>query len=189
MPGLRVVRPADANETAAAWRVAVDSDGPTALILSRQDLPVLDGTAELAAEGVGRGAYVLEPRGEVSSEPDLVLIGTGSEVQHCSGAAALLATEGVNARVVSFPSWDLFSAQEAGYRDRVLPPGVPRLAVEAGASFGWERYADATVCIDRFGASAPGSVNMEEFGFTADNVAARARQLLVRANAKQQGAK
>ncbi len=133
MPGLRVIRPADANETAAAWRVAVDSDGPTALILSRQDLPVLDGTAELAAEGVGRGAYVLEPRGAVPSEPDLVLIGTGSEVQHCTGAAALLAADGVNARVVSFPSWDLFSEQEAGYRDRVLPPGIPRLAVEAGA--------------------------------------------------------
>jgi transketolase len=188
MPGLRVIRPADANETAAAWRVAVDSDGPTALILSRQDLPVLDGTGELAAEGVPRGAYVLEPRGEVPGEPDLVLIGTGSEVQHCTGAAALLATDGVNSRVVSFPSWDLFSEQEAGYRDRVLPPGVPRLAVEAGASFGWERYADATVCIDRFGASAPGSVNMEKFGFTADNVAARARQLLHRANAKEQEA-
>ena len=107
-----------------------------------------------------------------------MLIGTGSEVQLCLGAAKLLAPEGVKARVVSFPSWELFAEQAAGYRDAVLSPGVPRLAVEAASSFGWERYADATVTIDRFGASAPGSVNMEKCGFTADNVAARARDLL-----------
>ena len=178
MPGLRVIRPADGNETAAAWRIAVDSSGPTALVLTRQDVPVLAETVALASEGVAHGAYVLEagaPPGEV---PDLVLIGTGSEVQLCLGAAKLLAPEGVKARVVSFPSWELFAEQAAGYRDAVLSPGVPRLAVEAASSFGWERYADATVTIDRFGASAPGSVNMEKFGFTADNVAARARDLL-----------
>ena len=171
MPGLRVIRPADANETAAAWRIAVDRDGPTALVLTRQEIPVLDETASLASEGVVRGAYVLRPGREAALAPDIVLIGTGSEVQHCLGAAGLLEGEGVLARVVSFPSWELFAEQEPGYRDEVLPPGVPRLAVEAGSSFGWERYADATVAIDRFGASAPGSVNMEKFGFTADNVA------------------
>jgi len=131
----------------------------------------------LAAEGVGRGAYVLVPGGD-GAAPDVVLIGTGSEVQHCLGAARLLEFEGIVARVVSFPSWDLFAAQDASYHGEVLPPGVPRLAVEAAASFGWERYADATVSIDHFGASAPGAVNMEKFGFTADHVAERARELL-----------
>jgi transketolase len=178
MPGLRVIRPADANETAAAWRIAVDSDGPTALILSRQDLPVLAETSVLAAEGVGHGAYVLLSGRDASAPPDIVLIGTGSEVQLCLGAARLLEPEGIVARVVSFPSWDLFAAEQTGYRDDVLPPGILRLAVEAAASFGWERYADATVTIDRFGASAPGSVNMEKFGFTADHVAQKARELL-----------
>jgi transketolase len=178
MPGLRVIRPADANETAAAWRIAVDYDGPTALLLTRQDLPVLAETSALAAEGVGHGAYVLVPGRDNGTAPDVVLIGTGSEVQCCLGAARLLEPEGIAARVVSFPSWDLFAEQQAGYRDDVLPSGVLRLAVEAAASFGWERYADATVAIDRFGASAPGPVNMERFGFTADHVAQKARELL-----------
>ena len=141
MPGMRVIRPADANETAAAWRIAVDSDGPTALVLSRQDLPVLAETGALAPEGVGFGALVLVAGREPGAAPDIVLIGTGSEVQVCLGAARLLEPEGIVARVVSFPSWELFAAQEAGYRDAVLPPGVLRLAVEAAASFGWERYA------------------------------------------------
>ena len=178
MPGLRVIRPADANETAAAWRIAVDYDGPTALLLSRQDLPVLAETSGLAAEGVGHGAYVLVPGRDDSTAPDIVLIGTGSEVQYCLGAARLLEPEGIVARVVSFPSWDLFAEQQAAYRDDVLPSAILRLAVEAAASFGWERYADATVAIDRFGASAPGPVNMEKFGFTADHVAQKARELL-----------
>ncbi len=178
MPGLRLIRPADANETAAAWKIAVDSPGPTALVLSRQDLPVLAETSGPAAVGVPRGAYVLVPGRGDGAVPDIVLIGTGSEVQHCLGAAVLLEADGLAARVVSFPSWDLFAAQDAAYRDAVLPPGAPRLAVEAAASFGWERYADATVSIDRFGASAPGAVNMEKFGFSAENVAKRARELL-----------
>jgi transketolase len=176
MPGLRLIRPADANECAAAWRVAVDSDGPTALVLTRQDIPVLEGTAALSAEGVARGAYVLSaPAG---GAPDIVLVGTGSEVQHCVAAAALLATDGIRARVVSFPCWDLFERQDASYRHGVLTPGIPCLAVEAAASFGWDRYAQATVTIDRFGASAPGTKNMEEFGFTGAHVAERARLLL-----------
>jgi transketolase len=176
MPGLRLIRPADANECAAAWRIAVESSGPTALILTRQDLPVLERTAELAAGGVSRGAYVLSEPG--SGMPQIVLVGTGSETQHCVTAAELLKVDGVAARVVSFPSWDLFEEQDASYRSEVMAVGVPRLGVEAAASFGWDRYVDATVTIDRFGASAAGSKNMQEFGFTGENVAARARELL-----------
>ncbi|MDA8342583.1 MAG: transketolase [Actinomycetota bacterium] len=175
MPGLRLLRPADANETAQAWRIAVEADGPVALVLSRQKLPVLAGTAELAAEGVPRGAYVLAGAGET---PDVVLVGTGSEVALCLAARDLLATGGIAARVVSFPSWDLFAGQAGAYRDAVLPPGVPRLAVEAGTSFGWERYADDSISIDRFGASAPGAEVMAHLGFTADHVASRARALV-----------
>ncbi len=176
MPDLRVIRPADANETAQAWRIAVDSDGPTALILSRQELPVLAETVALADPGVSRGAYVLrEPEGGAAQ---VVLIGTGSEVQLCLAAADRLADEGVRARVVSFPSWDLFATQPEGYRYQVLPEGLPRLAVEAASPFGWERYADATVAIDHFGASAPGEVAMEEFGFTPEHVAAEAAALV-----------
>jgi len=175
MPQLRVIRPADANETVHAYRVAVDSDGPTALILTRQGVPVLEGTAPFA--GLSKGAYVL---GDTEGDPSIVLVGTGSEVQHCVGAAAQLTEEGVAARVVSMPSWDLFEDQDEAYRRSVLPPGVPVLAVEAASPFGWDRYADATVCLDHFGASAPGGVNMEKFGFTADNVAAHARSLLAK---------
>jgi transketolase len=178
MPNLRVIRPADANETAQAWRIAIDSGGPTGLILSRQELPVLAETSGGAAAGVERGAYVL--REAPGGSPQVVLVGTGSEVQLCLAAAELLAPEGINARVVSFPSWDLFATQTERYRSEVLPPGVPRLAVEAASSFGWERYADATVSIDHFGASAPGEVVMEEFGFTPRHVADEATALLAR---------
>ena len=175
MPQLRVIRPADANETAHAFRIAVDSKGPTGLILTRQAIPVLRGTAE-SFEGVQRGAYVLQdPNG---AAPRVVLIGTGSEVSVCIDAAELLAEEGVPARVVSFPSWDLFALQDQRYRDEVLPPGVPKLAVEAAASFGWAQWADASVSIDHFGASAPGAKVLEEFGFTGRNVADAARALL-----------
>lgn len=174
MPGLRVVRPADANECAQAWRDAVDAHGPTALILTRQGLPVMAETAEFAAEGLPRGAYVLSG----ATDPDIVLVGTGSEVHLCVEAAAALSSDGVAAQVVSMPCWEDFSDQDDAYRESVLPPGVPVLAVEAGCSFGWERWADATVTIDRFGASAPGPVLMEKLGFTAGNVVARARALL-----------
>ncbi len=116
-----------------------------------------------------------QPEGD---EPRVVLIGTGSEVHVCLGAAELLASTGVAARVVSFPSWDLFALQADDYRNQVLPAGIPRLAVEAASSFGWERYADATVCIDHFGASAPGEVNLEEFGFTPEHVATEATALI-----------
>jgi transketolase len=180
MPGLRLIRPADANETAHAWRIAVDSDGPTGLLLTRQDVPVLAGT-DNAYEGVRRGGYVLRPS---AGRPDVVLVGTGSEVQLCLAAAELLdgGTGGVrlSATVVSLPSWELFALQDDAYRRQVLPPGVPTLAVEAGASFGWERYADDSLSIDHFGASAPGAVVLEHFGYTAANVAARARALVER---------
>jgi transketolase len=179
MPGLSIVRPADANETAQAWRLAVEADGPVGLVLTRQDIPVLAETAGGAAEGVARGAYVLV---DSDGPPDIVLVGTGSEVQHCLAAASTLAGSGVRARVVSFPSWDRFEQQGDDYRAGVLPPGVPVLSIEAGSTFGWDRYADDSIGLDHFGASAPGSVVMEKFGFTADHVVERARALLARSS-------
>ena len=172
MPGLRVVRPADANETAIAWRMALVHDGPTALILSRQNLPVLEGTGR--ADTVERGAYVVDG----DADPQMVLIGTGSEVAVCVDAAARLRADGVRVRVVSMPCWDLFEAQSPAYRAEILPVALPTLAVEAATSFGWDRYADATVCIDRFGASAPGDVVLDKLGINADNVVDHARALL-----------
>ena len=173
-PNLRVIRPADANETAQAWRVAVDRDGPTALILTRQKVPVLEGTAN---GGLARGAYVLA---EAQGQPRLVLIGTGSEVAVCVEAAKVLTADGIPTRVVSMPSWELFEEQDEACRDSVVPPGVPTLAVEAAASLGWERWADESVSIDRFGASAPGNIVLEELGFTGENVAVQAKALVTR---------
>ncbi|MFP5322817.1 MAG: transketolase [Acidimicrobiia bacterium] len=172
MPGLSVIRPADANETVAAWRSALEAHGPTALILSRQSLPTLEGTS---TEGVLRGAYVLVDAGD---DPDLVLVATGSEVHVCVEAARLLADEGIDARVVSMPSWNLFEAQDEAYQDQVLPSDIPTLAVEAGVSFGWDRYADDSISIDTFGHSAPGELVLEKLGFTPENVVARSRELL-----------
>ena len=177
MPQMTVVRPADANETAQAWLLAVDADGPIGLALTRQSVPVLDATAERAPAGVAKGGYVLVD--ESGPGPtQLVLIGTGSEVQHCVGAAKELEGSGVSVRVVSLPCWEWFEQQGDEYVSGILPPGVPTLSVEAGATFGWSRYADASVGLDRFGASAPGGVNMEKFGFTVDHVVERARALL-----------
>jgi transketolase len=174
MPGLRVIRPADANEVSQAWRLHVDGEGPTALVLTRQKVPVLGATAERAPAGVPRGAYSLID--EEGDALDLVLVGTGSEVSLCVDALDLL--DGLSVRVVSMPSWDLFAQQDDDYRDQVLPADVPTLAVEAGSTFGWERYADDVVGIDHFGASAPGSVALAKFGFTPEHVAARARALV-----------
>jgi len=184
IPGLRVIRPADANETAQAWRVHVNSDGPSALILSRQKLPVLDGTTERAEAGVPRGAYVLvdEP-----NELELVLIGTGSEVSICVEAQKNLVESGVSARVVSMPSWELFQLLSDDEQAGVLPPGVPALAVEAAATLGWERYADDTIGLDRFGASAPGTTALENLGFTPQCVADRARALLASGGRRRAG--
>jgi transketolase len=175
MPGLAVIRPADANETAHAWRMAVEREGPTALVLSRQGLPVLSGTAEAAA-GLARGAYVLVDAPE--GEPELILVSTGSEVSVSVEAAALLAEEGIAARVVSMPCWEFFEAQTPDYQDQVLPADVPVLAVEAASPFGWERWADDVAGIDRFGASAPGDVVLAKLGFSAEAVAERGRDLL-----------
>jgi len=180
MPGLRIIRPADANETAQAWRIAVDADGPTGLILSRQELPVLADTADLAPAGVPRGGYVLQDPSD--GDPQVVLIGTGSEVSLCLDAARLLTEAGTRVRVVSLPSWELFAEQGTDYRDDVLPPDVPTLSVEAATTFGWERYADDSIGLDHFGASAPGDVVMREFGFDPVNVAARATALLGRSS-------
>ena len=171
IPGLRVIRPADANETAEAWRLAVDHDGPTALILSRQDLPVLEGTK---GTSLGYGAQVVR----VAEDADLVLVSTGSEVHVALAAAELLATEGIHAAVVSLACWDLFAEQSIEIQDAILPPEVPTLAIEAGSTFGWDRWADEALGIDHFGASAPGERVLEELGFTAEHVAERARQLI-----------
>jgi transketolase len=180
MPNLTVIRPADANETVVAWRVALARrHGPTALVLTRQKLPVLDRAVLAPAEGVTRGAYVLAEA--AGGPPEIVLIATGSEVALVVAAREALAGSGVRARVVSMPSWELFEAQPAGYRAEVLPPAVPRLAVEAAVPFGWERWVGsdgAVIGLDRFGASAPGEVTMRELGFTVERVVARARALL-----------
>jgi transketolase len=174
MPQLQVIRPADANETAEAWRIAVESDGPTALILSRQNLPVLDGTA--GGDRVARGGYVLREPEDGSAQ--VVLVATGSEVSVCVDAADALADDGVRARVVSLPCWSRFEAQPDDYRASVLPDGLPVLSVEAATTFGWSRWADDSLGIDHFGSSAPGNVVLEQFGFTPENVAARARALI-----------
>ncbi|HIE52879.1 MAG TPA: transketolase [Armatimonadetes bacterium] len=183
IPHLTVIRPADANETVMAWRVALENrDGPVALILSRQKLPILDRTHLAPAEELARGAYILaEAKG---GKPEIILIATGSEVHLALEAASQLTKEGWAVRVVNMPSWELFAAQPRAYREQVLPPEVPlRLAIEAGVPLGWERYVGdrgEVLGIERFGASAPGSVVMEKFGFSAENVVARVKDLLTR---------
>ena len=181
MPNLVVIRPADANETVVAWTVALRrTHGPTALVLTRQKVPVLDRRIYAPAAGLARGAYVLADA--PGGPPELILIGTGSEVALVVAAHAALVKEGVRARVVSMPSWELFAAQPADYRERVLPAAVGRrLAVEAAVPFGWERWVGAggaVIGLERFGASAPGEVAMRELGFSVERVLARARQLL-----------
>ena len=183
IPHVEVIRPADANETAAAWRCAIENrDHPTVLALTRQNVPALDPALGIA-EGVARGAYVLSdaPGGAV----DVVLIGTGSEVHLVLAAQKLLAAEGIGARVVSMPSWERFERQPQAYRDSVLPPGVTaRVSVEAGVTTGWQKWVGAegaAIGVDRFGASAPYQVIYEQFGLTAAQIAERARALVVRA--------
>jgi transketolase len=174
IPGLVVLRPADATETAAAWRAILeDVRGPAALILSRQDLPIL---ADASADGVARGAYVL--READGGEPDAVIVGTGAEVHTALEAADLLAQDDIRVRVVSMPSWELFEEQDDDYQDDVLPPLLPAVSVEAAATFGWDRWVDDMVGIDRFGASAPGTQVLEELGITGANVADAVRDLL-----------
>ena len=181
IPGNVVIRPGDANETAVAWQVAVETrDAPVTLVLTRQKVPTLDRSRYNAADGLRRGAYVLDDDGDAS--PALILIGTGSELHLVADAAQRLRGQGVAVRCVSMPSWELFEAQPREYRDSVLPRAVKaRLAVEAGSPQGWCRYvgdAGDVLGVTTFGASAPGPTNMEQYGFTVDNVVARALALL-----------
>ena len=182
VPNMTVLRPCDANETAEAWRVAVETRAaPVTLVLTRQKVPTLDRSRYASAAGLRRGAYVLDP-GEGDGDPSLILIATGSEVHLVVEAAERLRADGIAVRCVSMPSWELFDAQSPRYRDSVLPPSVKaRLAVEAGAPQGWCRYvgdAGDVIGVTTFGASAPGATNLEKYGFTVDNVVARARALL-----------
>ncbi|WP_025188280.1 transketolase [Enterococcus faecalis] len=173
IPNVHVIRPADGNETVAAWKIAMNStETPTILVLSRQNLPVLEGTLEHASDSVQKGAYVLSP--QKGEQPAGILIATGSEVNLAVEAQAKLAEEGIDVSVVSMPSFDLFEKQSAEYKESVLPKAVTkRVAIEAAASFGWERYVGTegkTITIDHFGASAPGGLVLEKFGFTPENV-------------------
>jgi transketolase len=170
IPNLTVIRPADANETAQAWKVAIENrHGPTVLALTRQNLPTLESPAL-----VEKGAYVLKDFGT----PEIILMASGSEVSLILEAAQKLADEGKGVRVVSFPSWELFEKQDEAYRESVLPKNIQkRLAVEAGATLGWERYASSVIGIDRYGASAPGKVIFEKLGFTVENVVKQAKEL------------
>jgi transketolase len=181
MPHLVVLRPADANEVTAAWRVAMlHGNTPVALVFTRQKLPVIDREKYEGAEGVECGAYVIADC--ESHSPRLILVASGSEVHVALAAYEKLRKIDDAIRVVSFPSWELFEAQPGDYRDSVFPPDVTaRVAIEAGASLGWERYIGRrghVIGIDRFGASAPGEVNREKFGFTVANIVAHAKELL-----------
>ena len=177
VPRLIVIRPGDANETAVAWRVALETrDQPVALVLTRQNVATLDRTQFAGADGLRRGAYVLADA--PGGAPDLILIATGSEVGLIVAAAQALLAQGVRTRVVSMPSWELFDVQPQEYRDAVLVPSIrARLAVEAGVTQGWHRYVGDTgdvLGLDRYGASAPGDVLLREYGFTVENVCKQA---------------
>ena len=180
IPNLVTIRPADANETAQAWLFAIKHHGPVALLLTRQKLSTIDRDTYSEAEGLLRGAYVLADMGQY--DPEIILMASGSEVNLILNAASHLAAEGVNVRVVSFPSWEIFAQQEQSYKDEVLPPDVKtRMSVEAGSTFGWERWVGdhgRIIGIDKFGASAPGDRVMKEYGFSVANVIEKALALL-----------
>jgi transketolase len=180
MPNLSIIRPADGNESVAAWKLALESkDTPTALVLTRQNLPTLEGTAENAYEGVSRGAYVIS---KAKGTPDALLLASGSEVSLAVEAQKALAEENIDVSVVSMPSWDRFEAQDAAYKESVLPSNVKaRLGIEMGSSFGFHKYVGLdgdVLAIDRFGASAPGETIIEKFGFTTENVVAKVKALV-----------
>jgi len=182
IPGLTVIRPSDATETVEAWRLAAQTtDGPVALILSRQKLPVIDRTIYSSADNLVNGAYILS---DSDGKPDVILIATGSEVHITLEAGKILEKKGISARVVSMPSWELFEKTSQEYKDKVLLPDVNiRIAVEAGIPMGWERYVGscgAIIGINEFGASAPGNIVMEKFGFTSENIVQKATKLLTR---------
>jgi transketolase len=192
MPHLWTIRPADANEAAVAWKVALEREnGPVALVLSRQNLPVLDRAEVAPAAGLERGAYVLWESAGANGAPELVIVSTGSEVSSCLEAARRLDGQGTATRVVSMPCWELFESQGQDYRDEVLPPDVPaRLAVEAGSPLGWWRWVGDrgdVIGLDRFGASAKGATVLEELGFSPDTIAARAQALVERVGVVKTG--
>jgi transketolase len=180
VPNLTVIRPADAGETVEAWKAALlNQHGPTALIFTRQNLPVLSRSEYSPANGLQRGGYILWE--SASGKPDIILIGTGSEVSITVEAGRLLSSDGFKVRIVSLPSWKIFDGQPAEYRDHVLPPDVRvRIAVEAGIKLGWEHYVGlegAVVGMDRFGASAPYKILYEKFGITSEHVVQLAKAL------------
>ncbi|MBK3332802.1 transketolase [Persephonella atlantica] len=178
MPDLTVIRPADANETVEAWKIAIKEKKPVVLVLTRQNVPVLDPDKYPVREGVKKGAYILKD----SEHLDIILIGTGSEVHICLEAAEILEKEGIKTRVVSMPSWELFFQQDEDYRKSVLPEDIPKIAVEAGSSLGWREIVGEkgdVIGMNSFGASAPGNELMERFGFTAENIVRRAKKLLI----------
>ncbi len=177
MPNMTVIRPADANETVEAWKIAIEEKSPIMLVLTRQNVPVLDPQKYPIREGVKKGAYILED----VENPDIVLIGTGSEVHVCLGAKKILEEKGVKARIISMPSWELFFKQSEEYRKSVIPSDIPKVAVEAGSPLGWKEIVGengTVIGINRFGASAPGDVLMEKFGFIPQHVAEEALKLL-----------
>jgi transketolase len=181
IPGLTIIRPADANETVVAWREAIKRNVPVALILSRQNLPIIDAKKYSLIEGVPKGAYILSQ--PPSGKPDIILIATGSEVHLALKSQEVLKSKGVSSRVVSMPSWELFEEQSPEYQNQVLPSEAPKLAIEAGATLGWYKYVGERgdiVGLDRFGASAPGKVALEKLGFNVDNVVEKALDLLRR---------
>jgi transketolase len=183
IPGLTVIRPADANEVAEAWRIAVENkNGPTAIILTRQNVPVIDRGRFHPAKELCKGAYILSDSSP--GKPDVILIATGSEVHLAVEAQERLLAEGIKSRVVSMPSWELFEQQPEKYRQEVLPPDVSkRVSIEAGVSLGWHRYVGREgeiIGIDHFGASAPGNILLKEFGFTSENILNRVRSLLTK---------
>ncbi len=173
IPGMTMIRPADANETVAAWKACMISNGPVGLALTRQKLPVLD---PAKAAQAAQGAYILE---EATATPKLILIGSGSEVHLALEARKILEADGIPTRVVSIPSWELFEAQSKSYRDEVLPPAIQaRVSIEAGITTGWQRYAATCIGLDHFGASAPAEILFEKFGLTVEQVVATAKQIL-----------
>ncbi len=184
IPGLIVIRPADANETVYAWKTAIEHMGsPVAICLTRQNLPVLDQSKYPSASNLSKGGYVLV---DTKIKPDVIIIATGSEVAPSIEAAVLLEKEGISTRIVSFPCWELFDMQSIEYKESVLPPTVKaRVSVEAGVSFGWEKYTGndgESVSLNRFGASAPGKILMEKFGFTPANIAETAKRVIKNLN-------
>jgi transketolase len=183
VPNLIDLRPADANETAAAWKIALEAKAPAFFALSRQDLPILDTTKIDVMAGVARGAYIVEQGADSTEHLDLLIVGTGAEVWPSIEAAKRLKAEGKKVRVISMPSWRLFEQQSQEYKDSIFPDHLPKLAVEAGAPLGWWKWVGRhgdVIGLERFGASAPGATVLEKLGFSAEGVYSRAKKLLER---------